>query len=309
MSTQFDDMLKSPSETGAAPARFVRTRPFYWSLRRELFEHRAIYLAPVAGAALALFGVVISSWKIPGRVTAAIANHAQGEHLMIPYSFVAMGVIVLSCIVGVLYSLDALHGERRDRSILFWKSLPVSDATTVLSKAAVALLVLPVVMFVVVFAGQLLALAWSSIVVLLSGQNPMDLWSRLDLFFMWFMLVYGFAFLALWYAPVVGWFLLVGGWAKRLPILWAIAPFIGGSIIERIAFNSQHFYRFWQHRLAGGFSQAFFTIKTGKPVPVDGMADLDLSRSYGNPEMWLGLLVAALFIFAAIRLRRSRSPL
>ncbi len=307
MSSQFDDMLKSPSETGAAPARFVRTRPFYWSVRRELFEHRAIWIAPLAGVALALFGVLISSWKIPGRVTAAIADPAKLEDLMIPYSFVAMGVIVLSCIVAVFYSLDALHGERRDRSILFWKSLPVSDLTTVLSKAAVPLVVLPVIMMAAIFAGQLAALAWSSLVVLFAGLDPWDLWSRLDLGFMWFMIVYGLAFLALWWAPVVAWLLLVSAWAKRMPILWAVAPFIGISIIEKIAFNSQHFVTVPAYRLGGGFRHAF--MKPGGKNSVDGFADLDLSRTFGNPDMWLGLIVAALFLFLAIRLRRSRSPL
>ncbi len=307
MSSQFDDMLKSPSETGAAPARFVRTRPFYWSVRRELFEHRAIWIAPLAGVTLALFGVLISSWKIPGRVTAAIANHAKVEDLMIPYSFVAMGVIVLSCIVAVFYSLDALHGERRDRSILFWKSLPVSDLTTVLSKAAVPLVVLPVIMMAAIFAGQLVALAWSSLVVLFAGLDPWDLWSRLDLGFMWFMIVYGLAFLSLWWAPVVGWLLLVSAWAKRMPILWAVAPFIGISIIEKIAYNTHNFVSAPTYRLGGGFRLAF--MKPGDKGSVDGFADLDLSRTFGNPDMWLGLIVAAVFLFIAIRLRRSRSPL
>ena len=308
MSTQFDDMLKSPSETGGAPAPFTRTRPFYWSVRRELFEHRAIYLAPLAGAAFGLFGFLISSWRIPGRVTAAIADPSKLDDLMIPYSFVAMGVIVLSFAVAIFYSLDALHGERRDRSILFWKSMPVSDLITVLSKAAIPLAVLPVIMMVVIFAAQLVVLAWSSLVVLFAGLDPWALWSRLDLGFMWFMIVYGLAFLALWFAPVVGWFLLVSAWAKRMPILWALAPFIAISIIEKIAFHTEHFSSVWRYRLSGGFAHAFMVKGQGK-VPVDGFADLDLSRTYLNPDMWLGLVVAALFIFAAIRLRRSRSPL
>jgi len=308
MSTPFDDMLKSPSETGAAPPKFVRTRPFYWSLRREVFEHRGVWMAPLAGAALALFGFLISSWKIPGRVRDAVADPAKLDNLMIPYSFVAMGVLVLSFAFAIFYSIDALHGERRDRSILFWKSLPVSDATTVLSKAAIPLAVLPAIMIAVIFAGQVVALAWSSLVVLFAGLDPWDLWSRLNFGFMWFMIVYGLVFLALWYAPVVGYLLMVSAWAKRMPILWAIAPFIAIGIIERMAFGTARFFSIPEYRLGGGFALAF-TKNGSHEDTLDGFADLDLSRTFANPDLWLGLIAAALFVFVAIRLRRSRSPL
>ena len=61
-------------------------------------------------------------------------------------------------LVGVFYCLDALHGERRDRSILFWKSLPVSDLTTVLAKASVPCRVLPPRAFALALATQLMLL-------------------------------------------------------------------------------------------------------------------------------------------------------
>ena len=93
-------------------------------------------------------------------------------------------------IVGIFYCLDALHGERRDRSILFWKSLPVSDLTTVLSKASIPLVVLPLLTFAITVATQWIMLLLSSAVLLASGLSVATLWTQLPLFQMSLMLLY-----------------------------------------------------------------------------------------------------------------------
>ena len=90
----------------------------------------------------------------------------------------------------MFYCLDALHGERRDRSILFWKSLPVSDLTTVLSKASIPLVILPLLTFAITVATQLIMLLLSSAVLLASGLSVATLWTQLSLFQMSLMLLY-----------------------------------------------------------------------------------------------------------------------
>ena len=121
------------------------TRPFYWSVRRELWEYPAIWMAPsiTAGIVFFFFVLVMVVMARPGRVPE------------LPYVIVTSFMLAAMAVVWVFYCLDALHGERRDRSILFWKSLPVSDLTTVLSKAAISLVVMPFVTFVVTAALQL----------------------------------------------------------------------------------------------------------------------------------------------------------
>ena len=89
--------------------------------------------------------------------------------------------MVSTFVVGMFYCLDALYGERRDRSILFWKSLPVSDLTTVLSKASIPLVVLPLITFAVTVTPQLVMMLWSSLVLLASGLTAAT-WTRFDLF-------------------------------------------------------------------------------------------------------------------------------
>src|SRR5688572_10246532 len=110
-------------------------RPMYWSIRRELWENRSIYLAPLITIAVILFAFLFSTIRLPQklRTLSALAPGKQHEALVMPYSAAAGLTIMVAFIVGAYYCLDALHGERRDRSILFWKSLPVSDRTAVLA--------------------------------------------------------------------------------------------------------------------------------------------------------------------------------
>ena len=161
---------------GVVPAAMSATRPIYWSLRRELWENRSIYIAPLAVAGVALFGFSLSSiagiWEKPLRL-----NPAQPQA---PYDMAAGLMMLTGIVVSVFYCLDALHGERRDRSILFWKSLPVSDVTTVLAKASIPLVILPLLTFAIIVAMQWLMLLISSLVLLVSGQSVATLWTELS---------------------------------------------------------------------------------------------------------------------------------
>src|SRR5207247_1369319 len=143
-----------------------------------------------------------------------------------PYDITAIMLILTAFIVGVFYCLDALHGERRDRSILFWKSLPVSDFTTLLSKATIPLLVLPLVTFAIVIAAQLVMLLWTSVVLITHGMGPASTWTYFPLFQQSIILLYGLVAIALWHAPIYGWALLVSGMVRRATFLWAVLPLI-----------------------------------------------------------------------------------
>src|ERR1700722_14451496 len=140
-----------------APTDMAPTRPMYWSVRRELWENRSIYIAPLAVAGVYLAGYLISLCALPRGMRAIASAHSMPDPiaLAMPFSHAAMLLMLVGVLVGVFYSLDALHGERRDRSVLFWRSLPVSDLTTVLSKASIPLAVLPVLVFAITVALQI----------------------------------------------------------------------------------------------------------------------------------------------------------
>src|SRR5882762_6164732 len=146
MNTQSNAVPESHLGSQAiAPAAMSATRPLYWSVRRELWEYRSIYIAPLAAAILFLLGFFISMLSLRHRMHGIWPlDSAQGRDVFATrYELAAALIMGTALIVGIFYSLDALYGERRDRSILFWKSLPVSDLITVLSKLAIPIVILP----------------------------------------------------------------------------------------------------------------------------------------------------------------------
>ncbi|WP_439477042.1 hypothetical protein [Brevundimonas sp.] len=307
MTSETEHLSDAPAVV-ASPWR-THARTFYWLLRRELWEHRVLYIAPAVVAGLGILGTLAGSLHLSNVERAdRLADPASTYDYMEPYGFVAGTVFLSGVVVSILYSLAALHGERRDRSILFWKSLPVSDLMTVLSKAAVPALMMPVIVFALVVVAQLVIVALTSLIWLANGFDPRLMWVELDLPFLWTVLSYGLTFMTLWHAPVFAWLLLVSAWARRVPFLWAAAPFVAIAIIEYLAFGAAGGPNPLQHRILGGFSGPF-TVGSRGDAPVSTLADLDPVRLFGQPGVWIGLLVAAAFLFAAIRLRRSRGPI
>jgi ABC-2 type transport system permease protein len=297
---------------GIPPAAMSPTRPLYWSVRRELWEHRSVYLAPLAVAALVLLGSLISVLRLPSKVQDLPADDPAKRHAMVvgPFSMAPAPIMLATFLVGFFYSLDALNGERRDRSILFWKSLPVSDLTTVLSKASIPLLVLPLIAFLLSLVVQAILLLQGSAVLLASGLSPAILWGEFRFFQEPLIMLYGLTVHALWFAPIYGWLLLVSAWARRTPVLWAVLPLFAISVMERIAFNTSHFLSLLGYRLAGAMQEAFAGApQGGDPGIIDQVSQLSPLNFLSAPGLWTGLAFAAAFLAAAARLRRYRGPI
>ena len=287
-----------------AATTMTATRPLYWSIRRELWENRSIYIAPLAVAGVALLGFSLSSivgiWEPPLRL-----NPAQPQA---PYDLAAGLMMLTGIVVSVFYCLDALHGERRDRSILFWKSLPVSDATTVLAKASIPLVILPLLTVAITVAMQWFMLLLSSVVVLVSGLSVATLWANLPFLRMsWLLLYHVLTAHALWPAPIYCWLLLVSGWPRRATFLWAALPLLAIAGVEQIAFHTWHFANMVWSRLIGASS----TVASTSPemFPTDPMTHIALGSFLSSPGLWIGLAVAAVFLAAAVRLRRYQGPI
>ncbi len=311
MNTPSNAVPKSPLDSQPiAPAAMSPTRPLYWSVRRELWENRSIYIAPLIVAAVQVFGFAISTIGLAERRRAVLLLDPAHQRAGIeqPYDLAAMMMIFTVFIVGVFYCLDALHGERRDRSILFWKSLPVSDLTTVFSKATIPLVALPLLTFAITVCVQLIMLLMSSANLLMHGVSPATTWAHFPVFQNWFVLLYGLIAIALWHAPIYGWLLLVSGWARRATFLWAVLPLLATGMFEKITFNTSYFASMVKYRLMGFAPQAFDFQSHSKPT-VDSLTQLTPGRYLSSLGLWLGLVFAAAFLAAAVRLRRYRGPL
>ena len=306
------NIVSESAESQTAPVPMSPVRPLLWSVRREVWENRFLYIAPLLVTAVVLFGSLISMTRLPRKMRTAESLGPAMQHAVLvrPFSLAPAPIMLATFLVGLFYSLDALYGERRDRSILFWKSLPVSDLTTVLSKAAIPLVVLPLIAYVISVITLAILLILSTMVLLGNGMSPAPLWTELRFVQEPLIMAYGLAVHALWFAPIYAWLLLVSAWARRAPILWALLPLLAVSALERIVFGTSTFMRMLQYRVGGALKEAFaFVPRHGSSEILDQISQLDPARFLSTPGLWVGLFFAAAFLAAAVRLRRYREPI
>jgi len=230
---------------------------------------------------------------------------------------------VLSFVI-FFYLLGALYDDRKDRSILFWKSLPLSDTGTVLSKVISAIFVAPLIAAVVVLAGYISLQVLVSLWLLGHGANPIPLlWLHADPFALWFRMLVSIAVSAIWALPTVGWLLLWSAAVRSKPFLWAIIiPLVAGLLnfwvgLLGLPHIRESFY--WPDL----FGRALFSVVPASWVsPQIGGAGLPLQhgemvtqgllsyaamgRALVSPEMWIGAAVGVALIAAAIWFRRWR---
>ena len=313
------------SESFAAPATAPRpVRPFYWSVRRELWENRSLFIAPAVAGVIVLLALIARSMHLSGDIEmfSALSPERQAPMVSLFFSGIAFVITMVMNITVFFYALDALQAERKDRSVLFWKSMPVSDTTTVLSKLFTALVVSGAIVTVVTLVTQLGVLLLATVILMLGGASPGSIWNNLHLFELTVTNIYAQIVMALWYAPVVGWLLLVSAWAKRVTILWAVFTPIALAVFERVAIGTHYVQDMLAYRLRDGLKTAFtpasersVEVVVGKG-PVDGnlampgsMSSLDPVGFLTNPWLWVGLVVAAGLVAASIWMRRYREPI
>lgn len=297
-------------------------------IRRELWEHRALFVVPI------VIGLIEALGSIVGQVTVSTAGQAvdiallgatnlgDAERaaainlLMFGVSFLfimAMGALM------VFYALDALYAERKDKSILFWRSLPVTDAETVVSKLLTAAIVIPLITVVMIAATHLVVLTISSIWVAIRGANAWHLiWQAAPLFDNWATTLVLLLSVSVWVSPFIGWFLFVSAFTKRSPFLIAFLPFLVIPMLEKIFFGS---WVFGEMLLARNpFKAPIFDDASGTALLFDdeealmSMAEsgvsflsfLDVSQFLTSIHVWLGVAVCGLLSFAAIYVRRYR---
>jgi ABC-2 type transport system permease protein len=314
------------SESFVAPATATRpVRPFYWSVRRELWENRSLFIAPLAVGGLAVLALLGRAVFRPGDfepLAMVPPDHLRGM-LAFGYAVIAGAISFIMHIAVFFYLLDALQGERKDRSVLFWKSMPVSDTTTVLSKLFTALVISGAIVVVVSIVTIIALLLVLSVVMLIVGANPLPMWGNLQLFEMMAAVTYWqLIAVALWYAPIAAWLLLVSSWAKRVTILWALLTPLAIAVLERVVFSTRYVQDTINYRLNDPTVVAFlkgargaeFSVGGDKgihgiPMPGSAFAAADPIGFFTNPWLWVGLVVAAGFVAAAIWMRRYREPI
>lgn len=284
-------------------------------IRREFWEHRMLWIAPLAMALVAVAAcfipgaVYIGGSHAMGAGTSAVSPERAGVIFIGTQMVFTMLLFGLMSVVVFFYLADCLYAERKDRSILFWKSMPVSDSITVLSKALVALIAMPVAIWALAIVTNLVVFGILYFRFRDLAQHfvrwDTAVWARL-----YGGLLLDILVMALWYAPLVGYQLLLSAWARSSVLVWTLLPPIALVVGERMIFKTWHVGEFLVYRLGAG-------LLTAPPPNLDvgagthgGVAEaldrMNLLPALGNLDLWIGAGVAIVLVFAAIRIRRYR---
>ena len=313
-----------------------------WLLKREFWEHRGgFFWAPlwtgVAVLTLTLLGLLagevhmlqvdgggsssaismLFSEQTPKQIEQA-AKLLNGSLLGVNALFgLVMGVVLF------FYLLGALYDDRRDRSVLFWKSLPVSDAGTVISKALMATVLIPILVFGLMLATWLLLQVLLSVFVLIHGGSPWALiWGQHSFLPMLAVMLANLPAHMLWSLLTVGWLLLCSAAVRSKPFLWAVLiPVLVGIAngwIGLMGVPNVPAYLLWGE----GIKRLLLGTIVGPPSEIvaqaafggnhrgvvnwsitwHGVADL-----YATPGMWIGAAIGIAMIAAAVWFRRRNN--
>jgi ABC-2 type transport system permease protein len=294
-------------------------------VRRELWEHRSIWVTPIAIASIVTLGTLtalVFSGKFAQELDVAIfaAQNIVGDNerrvVLTGFFFVSSQLFLLGLgVLTIFYALDSLYAERKDKSILFWRSLPVTDAETVISKLLTAMILIPAVAIIAIIATHIINLIVTSIWVSMRGGDAgMLIWGSVPLLDNWLAMAIAIFGVAIWMSPFLGWFLFVSAYTRRAPLLMAFLPLILIPMVEGIFTRSTHFAEAVWGRgakiplFADIDIERFF--EDGHPQitkeMVSLLAHIDLGKFFTSIDTWLGIIVCGLLTTAAIYVRRFR---
>ncbi len=317
----------------------MNTKKFGWLLRREFWEHKggffwtpmvvSVIMAIITAGSVAI-GVTKGSEaniRINGQVVTKLADQFSGEEKAAAVAQFANGymasavplLFVLSFTI-FFYCLNALYDERKDRSVLFWKSLPVTDGATVLSKIAMALGLAPLMALLFGTILALLIVVFISLGAAAMGVNIFGgVLSSAALYLAPLQIAAMLPIYALWALPTVGWLLMVGAWARSKPLLWAVGtPLLAVGLIawfnKMLAFGWDIDW-LWKYIVGRGLLSvtpgSWLAYSPEDLEMVGRMKQVALGpllaqtwQQVTTPNLWIGAVVGAAMIYAAIRLRR-----
>lgn len=295
-------------------------------IKREIWEHRSIWVTPAAIAVIVTLSVLASLMFASGftaELDIAIfgAQNLAGDperQAALTAFFLGTSWIFLVALMflTVFYCLDSLYAERKDKSILFWRSLPVTDAETVISKLITAIIVIPTVAVLGIIATHIVNLIIASIwVSAKGGDGAMLIWGSVSFIDNWLAAFVVVLASAIWASPFIGWFLLVSAYTKRSPLLMAFMPLILIVLLEKIIFRTHVFAESVLAR-DGDSLPIFRTADIERFIETDEwrvgegashlLPHLDIAQFLMSPPMWAGVLVCALLSTGAIYVRRFR---
>jgi ABC-2 type transport system permease protein len=311
---------------------------YKWLLKREFWEHKGGFfwtpavvgtLMVLGTGASVLAGLAMKSghgMQINGqRVTnlGAIVSPEQKAQVIEAVSNAWMMPAALlfgvMAIVVFFYCLGCLFDERKDRSVLFWKSLPISDQETVLSKLAMALVGAPLLTLAFGIATSFIVLLITLAAAGVSGLSLAGVFATAATYLAPFQVAALIPVYVVWALPTAGWLMMVSSWARTKVFLWAVGvPVLAGVLISW--FNAMFDFNwnvewFWHNIVARGLLSVVPGAWFGFVDPAGGMNIQHDHIDFGHvvAQSWktlasahalVGAVLGAAMIFVATRIRR-----
>jgi ABC-2 type transport system permease protein len=307
------------SRINAWLANSPQLKLFQTLIRREIWEHRSLWVAPLAVAVLLLLSALLTHGALQVD-PADTAEWLDPQKKRILFALAQWGLTVphylVMLLVQTLYLLDCLYAERRDRSILFWKSLPVSDGATVASKMMMGCVFLPLGTFVLALVTDIFFTAIWDVRAVLGHSPELVAWDTVAFFKTQTVMFLGLIISILWYSPFCGVYVLCSAWIRRNILMWVtIVPMLA-IIVERIAFGTHYIFSLIHYRTLDIWgtlhmeSAILGSLRDLGPAAVVSIPEVydrvHILPAFINIDLWLGVVFALACAYAAARIRRYR---
>ncbi|MGH8292470.1 MAG: hypothetical protein ACRESA_03265 [Gammaproteobacteria bacterium] len=303
----------------------------YWVLvKREIWEHKSLWIVPIVVGCLSVLGSLYggAALIVAAHQGVVSVNHVGmvgasapgGLHVAMLAMASFFNVVMLFMVW--FYLMDSLYADRKDRSVLFWRSMPVSDTTTVLSKLFAGMITAPALMFVLVVITEIVVGIIFTIAAAIIGVNLLhEAFFPGTIILTWVVLAFALIQQSLWLLPYWGWFLLCSAWAKKLVLAWVVLIPLGAVLIELIVFRTHYLSNGIFGHISRGLVLFGSYTKHGPQVGFPGQSHVfgppgnavatfgSVAHMFTLLEMWIGVGIGVIFILGAIWLRRHRSEI
>ena len=295
---------------------------FFTMIRREIQEHKVAFIYAPFAVALVLCFVIASVYfgitdiqtnEFNSSTEIYDEDYQEGMLLASPEAkarviragLIFLGLpILLTVGFGLLaYSLSTFADERKDKSLIFWRSMPVSDLTTVFSKLLFVIFIVPLLVLPNIILLQSVAMLSASIYFVSNDIVPFSyLWTS---YFLtdWFRIIFSLWAQALWSLPIFLWLMFAGTYARR-PVIGAAVPLVATIVLERIIFKTNEVWEFIDNRL-GFWSRADSFPIASEEIRVVDISDIILMLS--TQAFWIGMITSAILVAGIVYTRSTNN--
>ncbi len=217
--------------------------------------------------------------------------------------------LFVAMIASLFIFAGSLYEERKDKSIMFWKSLPITDLETVLSKFLTIGVGGAGIAFVISALCHVCMILITYTIAVIFGVNFIDIGIAFSAAFeMWGVIIYALLIDFLWVAPIFAWFLFMSAYAPKSPFFAAILPIVLLPLVGKIFFDGKFelLSEPLSHLVSYPIIENIKNIDENSGARFSGLIIEAINKSLSDPSLWVGLVIGAALLYATAEVRKRR---